>query len=87
MDTTKRLLGPEATDDDARQMLACMQQHGLTARDIAPATWSWLRTGEGDPPRQLGARVSSTMALMEAFGEAGDTGRQALLDTARRLRR
>jgi hypothetical protein len=81
------LLGPEATEADVRQMLACLQQHGLTARDIAPATWAWLRSGVGDPPRSVSTRVSSTMALMEAFGEAGDTGRQALLETARRLRR
>jgi hypothetical protein len=83
----RKLLGPEASDDDVRQLHATMIQQGLTIDDIAPGTWEWLRTGVGDPPRQITTRVSTTIALMEAFGEAGDTGRQALLDTAYRLRR
>jgi len=70
------MLGPEATEADAKQVQSIIEHGfpGISINHIPEETWTWVRTGHGQPPRAV-ALPANTTGLMDMYESMSDTKR------------
>lgn len=80
------MLGPEATETDARNVQLIIERTypGVSIDRIPTEAWTWVRTGQGRPPTVVAMSVGAT-SLMDVYEHMSDSRKAELVTIAKVL--